>query len=55
MMGIPFLIISYIELTNKNFFAPLYHNFAGTLVMTVCLLVYLATVKISGKIIDVRM
>lgn len=55
MMGIPFLIIFYIELTNKNFFAPLYHNLVGTLVMTVCLLVYLVTVKISGKIIDVRM
>lgn len=55
MMGVPFLIVLYIELTNKNFFAPLYHNLVGVMVMTVCLLVYLAAVKISGKIISVRM
>lgn len=54
MMGIPFIIILYIELTNRNFFSPLYHNFAGILVMSVCLLVYLVSVKISGKIISIR-
>lgn len=55
MMGIPFLIILYIELTNHDFFVPLYHNFAGVLIMSVCLLVYLFSVKISGKIISIRM
>lgn len=55
MIGIPFLIILYIELTNKNFFFPLYHNVAGALVMSVCLVVYLISVKISGKIISIRM
>lgn len=55
MMGIPFLIVLYIELTNKNFFSPLYHNAVGILVMSVCLVVYLFSVKISGKIISIRM
>lgn len=54
MMGIPFLIILYIELTNENFFAPLYHNLAGVLVTSVCLAVYLVSVKLSGKIISIR-
>ena len=54
MMIIPFLIIFYIEFTNKNFFAPLYHNFAGVLVMSICLLVYFVSVKVSEKIISIR-
>ena len=54
MMVIPFLIIMYIEVTNKNFFSPLYNNLAGVLIMSACLLGYLAAVKISGKIIHIR-
>lgn len=54
MMVIPFLIIFYIESTNRNFFAPLYHNLTGILVMSVCLCIYLVAVKISGKIISIR-
>ena len=54
MMGIPFLIIMYIELTNKGFFAPLYHNLTGVIVMSVCLIVYIIAVVLSGKIIRVR-
>lgn len=54
MMVIPFFIITYVELTNKNFFVPLYHNLVGNLIMTVCLIVYLISVKISKKIISIR-
>ena len=54
MMGIPFLIIMYIELTNKGFFTPLYHNVAGIIIMSICLMVYLAAVRISGRIISIR-
>ena len=54
MMIIPFLIILYIDLTNKGFFLPLYHNFIGVIIMSICLLVYLAAIKISGKIISIR-
>ena len=54
MMIIPFLIVMYIECTNKNFFTPLYHNVAGIMVMSVCLLIYFVAVKVSGKIINIR-
>ncbi len=54
MMVIPFFIILYIECTNRNFFSVLYHNLAGILVMSVCLVIYFVAVKISGKIINVR-
>lgn len=54
MMIIPFIIILYIEITNKYFFSVLYHNLAGNLVMSMCLIVYFVAVKISGKIINVR-
>lgn len=54
MMVVPFVIVFYIECTNRNFFAPLYHTVVGNLIMSVCLLVYLASVKISGKIIYIR-
>lgn len=54
MMVIPFLIVFYIESTNKNFFEPLYHNLAGNLVMSVCLAIYFVAVKLSGRIISIR-
>lgn len=54
MMAIPFFIIVYIEFTNKDFFSSLYHNFTGILIMSVCLVIYLFAVKISGKIVNVR-
>lgn len=54
MMVIPFIIIMYIEFTNKNFFLPLYHNLAGISVMSICLLVYFVSVKVSGKIMSIR-
>ena len=54
MMIIPFLIVLYIESTNKNFFVPLYHNMAGILVMSICLGIYFVAVKVSGKIINIR-
>ena len=54
MMIIPFLIILYIECTNKNFFSVLYRNPAGIVIMSVCLAVYFVAVKVSAKIINVR-
>lgn len=54
MMIIPFFIILYIEFTNKNFFSSLYHNITGILVMSVCLVVYFVAVKLSAKIICIR-
>ena len=38
------------ESDNEGFFAVLYHNPAGILFMTVCLLAYLAAVLLSDRI-----
>lgn len=50
---IPFLIIFYVELTNRDFFNVLYHNLLGNLIMTVTLALYLLSVYLSGKITDI--
>ena len=54
MNVIPFLIIFYVELTNKGFFAVLYHNIFGNLVMTVTMSIYILSIYFSDKIIDIR-
>lgn len=54
MMVIPFLLFGYIQLTSRGFFDVLYHNAAGILVMTVCLLLYLAACMLAGKLLDIR-
>ena len=51
---VPFLIIFYIDLTSKGFFDVLYHNLIGIIVMTICLMVYLAAFMISGKLVEIE-
>ncbi|MBQ9301767.1 type II secretion system F family protein [Butyrivibrio sp.] len=53
MNGVPFFIIFYIGLTSKGFFDPLYHNLFGIVLMTICMLVYLAAYLLSEKIINI--
>lgn len=54
MNMIPFFIIFYISLTSHGFFDVLYHNLVGVLVMTICLVVYLAAFMISRKIVEIE-
>lgn len=54
MNVVPFFIIFYINLTSKGFFDVLYHNLIGILVMTTCLLVYLAAFMISRKLVEIE-
>lgn len=51
---VPFLIISYISVTSQGFFDVLYHNAAGIVIMTGCLCVYLAAVRLSEKMIQIE-
>ncbi len=51
---VPFIIILYIGVTSKGFFDVLYHNPAGILIMTGCLVVYFAAFLLSEKIIRIR-
>lgn len=54
MTVVPFLIILYINLTNKGFFDVLYHNPAGIILMTLCLGGYVGSVVIAEKIMRIQ-
>lgn len=54
MNVVPFLLIFYVELSNKGFFSILYHNIFGNIVMTVTMAVYLLSVYLSDRIVDIR-
>lgn len=53
MDGVPFFIIFYLELTSKGFFSVLYEGIAGRIVMTICMLIYIASVYMSSRITDI--
>ena len=54
MEVIPFFIIAYVGLTNRGFFAPLYHNISGIAIMTAALLAYLAAYALTERIVAVE-
>ncbi len=53
MSAIPFLIIFYIELTSRGFFIPLYESLFGRIIMSVCLIIYLYSIFLSNKIMNI--
>ena len=54
MCLIPFGIILYFRISAGNFLDVLYHNPAGIVIMTISLLVYIASCHIAGKIAKIR-
>ncbi len=52
---IPFLLYGYMKLSSKGFFDVLYYNTAGICIMTACLLLYLAALFLSEKIMDIHL
>ena len=48
----PFAIALYIGSTYPGYFAPLYHNMSGYIVMTVCLVIYIGAYMTGEKIMD---
>ncbi len=54
MCLMPFGIICYIKISSPGYFAPLYHNPAGICLMTVCLLLYLISVGMSLRIVQIE-
>lgn len=54
MNAVPFLIIFYVELTNKSFFSILYHNLFGNIVMTITMAIYILSVYLSKKMIEIE-
>lgn len=54
MNVVPFGILVYISATSKGFFDVLYHNPVGVLIMTVCLISYVAAVLLSRRIVNIE-
>lgn len=48
----PFLIVLYLEYTNRGYFDMMYHNLTGVVIMTGCLLVYMAAFALAERIFD---
>lgn len=54
MNVVPFGIIIYLRLTSPEFIEPLYGNFMGIVVMSICLIVYAAAFMLGRKITDIK-
>lgn len=54
MCVMPMGILTYISLTSPIFIAPLYGNMIGILLMTGCLVIYVALILLGRKIIDIK-
>ena len=54
MCIIPFFIIFYVDITSKGYFDSMYSSLAGRIIMTVCLIVYLAAYRMSQKIMEIE-
>ena len=50
MCMVPFFILLYINLTSPGYFDVLYHNVVGVVIMTICMLLYLAAVCMADRI-----
>lgn len=51
---IPVLMVLYIDWTSPGFFKVMYTTLLGRVLMTGCLLVYLASVWLAQKILDIE-
>lgn len=52
MNVIPFLLVSYIEISNRGFFSVLYHNLTGICIMSGCMFLYLAAFCLTKRICE---
>ncbi|MBP7347397.1 MAG: hypothetical protein KA965_01840 [Butyrivibrio sp.] len=55
MEAVPFGIVFYIGLSNKNFFDPLYYNLMGIILMTFCMIIYIVAYIMAEKIVEIEM
>ena len=55
IMGIiPLVIIVYLRFSTGSFMDVLYHNFAGALVMSVCLVIYVLSYILAARIVAIE-
>ena len=52
---VPLLIVMYVDLTSKDMMNMMYHGILGRIVMTICLMVYIAAFVLGEKLTDVEM
>lgn len=50
----PFLMMTYIKVTSNGYFESMYNNFAGIIVMTICLLLYITSYIWGNKIMEIK-
>ena len=55
MNAVPFVILLYVDTTNKGFFDVLYKNILGNIVMSITLTIYIASILISRRIIRIEL
>jgi len=55
MEAVPFGIVFYVGLSNKNFFDPLYYNLMGIILMTFCMIIYIAAYIMAERIVEIEM
>ena len=53
MCMVPFFILFYMDITSKGYFDVLYHNLVGSVIMTICLGIYIFAFLLSEKITEV--
>lgn len=51
---VPFLIFLYLRIFNGDYLDILYHNLAGIIVMSICLIIYVVSFYISERIVSIR-
>ena len=54
MNGMPLFILAYLKLTSGDFLELLYGNVLGVVVMTTALAAYAGAIRLSEKILDIR-
>lgn len=54
MCAIPFAMICYLKVSFPSFMEVLYGNVLGVVIMTICLLIYVAAFEIGKKIVEIE-
>ena len=55
MCSVPILIVLYLDLTSPGYFEVLYTTFVGRMIMTVCLVTYLASMWLAKKLLEISL
>ena len=54
MCAVPFAMIGYLRISFPSFMGVLYGNVLGIMIMTICLLIYVAAFEMGKKIVEIE-